>query len=118
MDRGVRLAGVELYFDDLDRARSFYEEVLGLVLEEHVAGHHAKFETGSGFVCAEGRGLEDYASADKAVVFLEVDDLRETLSRVDPVSVVASGQGGGQAWTAVRDPEGHTIMLVEKGHGD
>jgi len=29
-----RLAGIELYFDDLPRARAFYSDVLGLDLAE------------------------------------------------------------------------------------
>jgi len=41
-----RLAGVELYFADLPRARHFYEEVLGLELAEMQAG-----------LCGQGRRL-------------------------------------------------------------
>ena len=39
------LVGVELYFEDLPRARVFYQEVLGLELAEAQEEHHVKFMT-------------------------------------------------------------------------
>ena len=44
-----RLAGVELYFDDLPKAKAFYTDVLGLPMTEDQEGHHAKLETGTAF---------------------------------------------------------------------
>jgi catechol 2,3-dioxygenase-like lactoylglutathione lyase family enzyme len=37
-----RLLGLELYFEDVPRARDFYRDVLGLPVEEEQAGRHAK----------------------------------------------------------------------------
>jgi catechol 2,3-dioxygenase-like lactoylglutathione lyase family enzyme len=111
---GVRLAGVELYFEDLPRAAAFYRDTLGFAIQEHVAGHHAKFDLGQSFICLERRGVEDYPSADKAVVFCEVQDLAACVSKLPAAAVVGSGGGSGQRWAAVRDPEGHTVMLLER----
>src|SRR3989442_7438367 len=38
------LLGMELYFEDLSRAREFYLRVLGLDLKEEAAGHFARFD--------------------------------------------------------------------------
>jgi predicted enzyme related to lactoylglutathione lyase len=108
-----RLAGVELYFADLPRARHFYEEVLGLELTEMQAGHHAKFTTAGGFVCLERRGAEDYPSADKAVVFFEVANLAQALERVGPSRVIKRGSDRRGAWAVLHDPEGHNVLLLE-----
>ena len=41
----ARFVGVELYFENLDRAKEFYAETLGLEISEEHAGHHAKFDS-------------------------------------------------------------------------
>jgi catechol 2,3-dioxygenase-like lactoylglutathione lyase family enzyme len=38
----MKLVGVELYFDDLERARRFYGAELGLELSGEEEGHHAQ----------------------------------------------------------------------------
>src|SRR5262249_208032 len=76
-----RLLGMELYFDDVPRARDFYRGVLGLPLEEEQPRHHAKFAPQGGFLCLERKGVENYPSQDKAVVFLEVADATAGRSR-------------------------------------
>ncbi len=68
----ARFVGVELYFDDLDTAKRFYEETLGLHRSEEEAGHHARFDSGNEFVCLERKGAESYPSKDKAALFFEV----------------------------------------------
>ena len=110
----ARLVGVELYFENLEVAKAFYEETLGLPLEEYDADHHAKFAAGDAFVCTEKKGVEDYASADKAVLFLEVPSVRQAVERVGPPHVVRAEVSGPKPWAAVRDPEGHTVLLVER----
>lgn len=42
-----RFAGVELYFEDLDRAREFYTKILGLQLADEESGRYAKFDSGA-----------------------------------------------------------------------
>jgi catechol 2,3-dioxygenase-like lactoylglutathione lyase family enzyme len=115
--RQARLAGVELYFEQLERARRFYSETLGFELEELQPTHHAKFALAGGFLCLEQKGAEPYPSADKAVVFVEVADLRATVERIGSAHVVGSDATGPRPWAAVRDPEGHTVLLVQRpGH--
>ena len=110
----ARLVGVELYFDNLEVAKAFYEETLGLPLEEYDADHHAKFAAGDAFVCTEKKGVEDYASADKAVLFLEVSSVRQAVERIGLPHLVRAEVSGPKPWAAVRDPEGHTVLLVER----
>jgi predicted enzyme related to lactoylglutathione lyase len=108
------LVGVELYFADLPRAQAFYQQVLGLELAEAQNGHHAKFTTPAGFICLERRGVEDYPSADKAVLFLEVANLSQTIERIGADRVVKRRCRGSRAWAVLHDPEGHNILLLER----
>jgi predicted enzyme related to lactoylglutathione lyase len=112
-----RLAGVELYFADLPRAQAFYQQVLGLELAEMQDGHHAKFTTPAGFICLERRGVEDYPSADKAVLFLEVTNLAQAIEQIDADRVIKRGRRGSHAWAVLHDPEGHNIVLIEGAAG-
>lgn len=79
-DISARLVGVELYFEDLEGARKFYLDTLGLPISDEQPGHHAKFGTDAAFVCLETKGSERYPSRDKAVLFFEVHDLRATVT--------------------------------------
>lgn len=56
----ARFVGVELYFENLERAKKFYLETIGLELSDEQVGHHAKFDSGAGFVCLERKGVESY----------------------------------------------------------
>ncbi|MDE3137514.1 MAG: VOC family protein [Acidobacteriota bacterium] len=109
------LAGVELYFDDLERARKFYREVLGLKLQDEQPGHHSQFDTGASFLCLERKAAESYASRDKAVVFLEVDDLAAAVKKIGRkrfVHIESRGKRGGPSWAVMHDPEGHNVLLL------
>ncbi len=108
----MRLAGVELYFENLAVARRFYEETLGLPLAEAAPGQFAKFDAG-GFVCLECKGKESYPSKDKAVLFFEVSDLAATVARLGSIIVQYEpiDRGG---WAVAHDPEGHNILLLPR----
>ena len=111
-----RLAGVELYFDNLDEARKFYRETLGLTLTGETPGHHAQFDAAGTFVCLERRGAENYPSRDKAVLFFEVPDLAAAIAKIGSHGLVASesaGANGRPSWAVLHDPEGHNILLLE-----
>ena len=105
---GLRFVGVELYFDEVEKARAFYKELLGLQVAEEAPGHFTKFDWDAGFVCLERKGSENYPSHDKAVLFFETDDLdavvasvgRERFLKVEP------------DWAALHDPEGHNVLLL------
>jgi predicted enzyme related to lactoylglutathione lyase len=112
----LRLTGVELYFDDLPRAKQFYRETLGLELTEESAGHFAQFAAGTSFVCLERKGSENYPSLDKAVLFFEVPDLRATVQLLGLDRILRyepAAKSGRASWAVLHDTEGHNILLLE-----
>jgi predicted enzyme related to lactoylglutathione lyase len=111
----LQFAGVELYFDDLERAKKFYCGLLRLELEEEDPQHHIKLKLGERFLCLEKKGVEGYPSADKAVIFFEVDDLAEFVGSVGEGRIVQSGpNAAAPAWIVLHDPEDHNILVLQK----
>jgi catechol 2,3-dioxygenase-like lactoylglutathione lyase family enzyme len=110
----LRLLGMELYFDDVPRAREFYTRVLGLTLEEETAGHHAKLAPQGGVLCLEAKGVENYPSDDKAVVFFEVADLRGLIAGVGAERFAKVELRALPPWAVLHDPEGHNVVVIEK----
>jgi predicted enzyme related to lactoylglutathione lyase len=104
-----RFLGVELYFENLERAKKFYVETLGLGVSDEQAGHHAKFDTGRGFVCLERKGAESYPSKDKAVLFFEVPNLKSAIAAIGQDRIVHAEE----TWAVLYDPEGHNILLIQ-----
>lgn len=113
----ARLAGVELYFDNLPAAKQFYEEILGLRVMGETAGHHVQFDGGSTFLCLEAKGAEDYPSLDKGVIFLEVPNLRDAIEAIGENRIVKRQPVADRrpAWAVLHDPEGHNVLLLEAG---
>jgi predicted enzyme related to lactoylglutathione lyase len=111
----ARLVGFELYFDRLQEAKEFYRDVIGLELAEDDPAHHAKFDSDGKFLCLERKGMESYPSADKAVVFVEVSDLRATAETLGSRILQRGGAGQAPKWAVVRDPEGHSVVLMQTG---
>jgi predicted enzyme related to lactoylglutathione lyase len=109
----ARLVGVELYFEDLQRSQRFYHESLGLDLEEATAGHHAKFAAGDAFLCLERKGAESYPSKDKAVLFFEVEDLKQAVEVLGINRIVHYEPNSRTPWAVLHDPEGHNILLLQ-----
>ena len=108
----ARFVGVELYFKNLERAKKFYVETMGLEVSDEQIGHHAKFDSGAGFVCLERKGAESYPSKDKAVLFFEVPDLRSAIAAIGQDRLVQS-EG---TWAVLHDPEGHNIRTPDMVH--
>jgi predicted enzyme related to lactoylglutathione lyase len=106
---GARFVGVELYFDDLQKARSFYAGVLGLQIADEQEGHHTKFGGQAGFICLEKKGIESYPSKDKAVLFFEVADLQASIAAIGRDRLVRVER----SWAVLHDPEGHNVLLLE-----
>jgi predicted enzyme related to lactoylglutathione lyase len=106
----ARFVGVEIYFDDLERAKKFYVDTLGLEISDEQPGHHAKFDSGAGFVCLERKGAESYPSLDKAVLFFEVQDLNSAIAAIGEKHLVRSES----TWAVLHDPEGHNILLLQR----
>ncbi len=105
-----KFVGIELYFDDLNRARRFYTGVLGLSISDEQPGHHARFDSAGGFICLERKGAESYPSHDKAVLFFEVDNVSEAVTVFGSERFVQVEP----TWAVMHDPEGHNVLLVEK----
>ncbi len=115
-DFKVRLAGVELYYDDLQTATHFYRDTLGLKLSDEHPGHYAKFAAGDAFICVERKGTESYPSRDKAVVFIEVSDLGAMIEKIGREKVVQFGpeeNSGRLSWAVLHDPEGYNVLLLQ-----
>lgn len=106
----ARFVGVEVYFENLERAKKFYTETLGLKVSDEQVGHHAKFDSDAGFVCLERKGSESYPSKDKAVLFFEVPDLGLAIAAIGQDRLVQS-EG---TWPVLHDPEGHKILLLQR----
>ncbi|MGA8145711.1 MAG: VOC family protein [Candidatus Acidiferrales bacterium] len=111
----LRLTGVELYFDDLPRAKKFYREILGLELTDESAGHFAQFDANGSFVCVERKDSENYPSRDKAVLFFEVSDLAATVKLLGRYRILRY-ESGPTSWAVLHDTEGHNILLLEAPH--
>jgi predicted enzyme related to lactoylglutathione lyase len=105
----ARFVGVELYFEDLQKAKEFYEETLGLTISDEQIGHHAKFDSGGGFVCLERKGAESYPSRDKAVLFFEVVDLQSAAEAIGQERFVQREAD----WAVLHDTEGHNVLLLQ-----
>jgi predicted enzyme related to lactoylglutathione lyase len=121
MSRGkIRFIGVELYFDDVDRATRFYRDLLGLPVAESRPGDYSKFASEGGFLCLERKGLDAYPSENKAVVFLEVADVQRAIEAMGSHRIVHVGVDGhqGSPWAVVHDPEGHNVILPQAREGE
>jgi predicted enzyme related to lactoylglutathione lyase len=106
----ARFVGVELYFENLEKAKQFYVETLGLEISDEQAGHHAKFDSDKGFICLEQKGAESYPSKDKAVLFFEVPDLKAAILALGREKLVRAEA----TWAVLHDPEGHSVLLLQK----
>jgi len=107
----MRLVGVELYFEDIERARRFYEGDLGLAATDEKEGRFVQFGAAP-FLCAERKGTENYPSREKAVVFFEVDDLAAEIERLGRGRFVRI-EAGPRPWAVLHDPEGYSVLLLE-----
>ena len=105
----ARFIGTELYFNDLAAARDFYNGVLGLKMSEEQPGHHARFDSGAGFICLERKGSETYPSQDKAVLFFSVSDINVAVAKLGEERIIQRGP----TWAVLHDPEGHNVLLVQ-----
>jgi len=115
----MRLLQVAQHADDLDRAAAFY----GTLLDAEPV---ARFDDpGLLFFDLDGVRLLLDRTAPSALVYLEVDNVHETLERMPDVEVVtaphvifrhdgdALGPSGHEEWqTFVRDSEGNILGLV------
>jgi predicted enzyme related to lactoylglutathione lyase len=104
-----RFVGVELYFENLERAKKFYVETMDLTVSDEQTDHHARFDSGAGFTCLERKGVESYPSKDKAVLFFKVPDLKSAINAIGEDRFVYSEQ----TWAVLHHPEGHNVLLLQ-----
>ncbi|HEV2923732.1 MAG TPA: VOC family protein [Solirubrobacteraceae bacterium] len=105
------VALIEFPADDLERARSFWSGLLGLVLEPRNEGEGAQTRTAAPAVGvhARGRGPGDSFS----LPYFEVSDMAATLAQVPALggSVVHAGE----VWAVCKDSEGSPFGLALRG---
>ena len=53
----ARFVGVELYFENLEKAKKFYIETMGLEVSDEQVGHHASSKVVPALFASNGRGL-------------------------------------------------------------
>ena len=108
------VALIEFPADDLERARSFWSGLLGLVLEPRGESEGAQTRTGAPAVGVHvrGRGPGDSFS----LPYFEVSDMASALVRVQALggSVIHPGE----AWAVCKDSEGSPFGLSLQGHAD
>ena len=112
----LAVEGIVLYSEDLDRARAFYRDVLGLplLLDE---GHVIHFDAGTVRLaihrCPPGESRE----APEGFLVFGVDDLAaayEELSKRGAVFLGAPAQRPYGRVAYLHDPAGHEIGLLEE----
>ena len=110
-DISAEFVGVELYFSDLDRAKKFYTETLGIHISDEQVGHYVKLGGEVGFICLERKDSEPYPSEDKAALFFGVPDLAAAIASIGHDKFVHKEP----AWAVLHDPEGHNVLLLQAG---
>lgn len=109
----ARLIGVELYFKNLNKAKYFYFKTLGLDLTEEQKNHYVQFDTKGGFICLEKKGVENYPSKDKAVIFIEVSDIKAAIQKIGEEHIIKHELTGSNPWAVLHDPEGYNVLLLQ-----
>lgn len=110
------LEGVVLYSRDLDRARTFYRDVLGLpiLLEE---SHVLHFDGGSVRVAVHHYPTEGTREAPEGFLVFAVDNLDTAYADLRGRGAEFLGPPASRPYGRVaylRDPEGHEIGLIEE----
>jgi CreA protein len=119
MERSVvgPLDHVYLWTTDMDRAVSFYQEVLGLRLARRDDGQWAMFEAGPVRLALHGAIEGRPMQPGGATPVFRVDDLdlaRAALERAGVAFAPHAGEVEGYArFASFRDPDGNTIQLIE-----
>jgi predicted enzyme related to lactoylglutathione lyase len=112
---GFPLSLIEFPADDPERARRFWEELLGVKLGARQDGEGTGWQTHSGApavgVHARGRGPGDSFS----LPYFAVSDVAEALKRVEALggSVIHPGQ----TWAICKDSEGSPFGLAQEPRG-
>ena len=115
----MRLAAVRLFVTDMDRACTFYNEILGWTLKA-AAGNYAVFAAGGADVIVEAADPEDPEEAALigrfAGISFQVDDIQHAYRMLSQSGVRFDGAPQTQTWGGTLahffDPDGNTLTLV------
>jgi predicted enzyme related to lactoylglutathione lyase len=107
-----RIVLVEFPADDAERSRRFWEELLGVALDERAPGEGQGRQTHTGGaelgVHPRGPGPGDRVS----LPYFAVDDLRAALGRVSELGGEVIHPG--ERWAICRDSEGSPFGLAQR----
>ena len=124
-----RVVHFEIPFDDGDRARDFYREAFGWVINELPEMHYSLVQTGpigeGGFpteVGYIGGGmLKRESPTDRPVITIDVADIDEALAKIEALggmTVLGRQDVGEMGWAAYfRDVEGNLMGLWQSRQG-
>ena len=112
----IAIEGIVWYSEDLDRARAFYRDVLGLplLLDE---GHVIHFDAGTVRLAIHRCPPRESREAPEGFLVFGVDDLAaayEELSKRGAVFLGAPAQRPYGRVAYLHDPAGHEIGLLEE----
>ena len=115
----MRLAAVRLFVTDMDRARTFYTEILGWTLKV-ANGDYAVFAVGGADVIVETADPEDPEEAALigrfAGISFQVGDIQHAYRTLSRSGVRFDGAPQTQPWGGTLahffDPDGNTLTLV------
>jgi hypothetical protein len=105
-----RFIWVELYFDDLEKAKNSTRKRSVLQFLMSRPGTMRSSIAGGRFICLERKGAGSYPSKDKAVLFFEVPSLKSAMAAIGHEKIVHSEP----TWAVLHDPEGHNVLLLQK----
>jgi len=111
----MKLGHVEIFSEDIDRARAFYIDILGFDIiaeqeEMYLWLQKEKFE----ILIRPGQNSQPgstYQETNVGFVFY-TDDLEYTKKELESRGLVFSGTDGGDACLVFKDPDGNWFQLV------
>lgn len=114
------VSAVRVFVSDIDRARGFYEQTLGLSLRDPVAGA-LLFDGGGCTLIIEPCDRSDPETSDLVgrftAISLEVPDIEAAYAALDERGVLFDGPPEPQDWGGrlvhFRDPDDNVLTLVQ-----
>jgi predicted enzyme related to lactoylglutathione lyase len=104
---------IEFPADDLERARRFWQELLGISLEPRREGEGSGLQTRASDPSWVGLHERGAGPGDRgSLAYFPVDDLRESLEKV--VALGGSVIHRGERWAICRDSEGTPFGLAQR----
>ena len=99
---------------DIPRARTFYEQSLGLQVSHNFHEEWIEYDLGATTFAITAMDAQHQPGAKGGVVAFEVDDLDATVARLKQARVSFSTEGGESPvcrFAVVSDPDGNQVIL-------